>query len=123
MTKFRKRVAGFVVGAFLCSAVFGLAQNLAYDQTAPPPPPPTTPRPQFFAGTVVELDANHIKVSRSLVGRPTESRSFTINASTKMNKAAIKLHNRVTVRYKRMPEGDVALEIQPRPVTARIPKA
>ena len=76
------------------------------------------------AGTVVELDATHIKVTRSLVGRPTESRSFGINGSTKMNKAAIKLHSRVTVRYKRATEGgDVALEIQPRPVIARTPKA
>jgi len=68
------------------------------------------------------LDAIHIKVTRTLVGRPTESRSFAINSSTKMNKAAVKLHSRVTVRYKRLPEGDVALEVQPRPVIVQTPK-
>ena len=72
---------------------------------------------------MVELDANHIKVTRTLVGRPTESRSFAINPSTKMNKAAIKLHNRVTVRYKHLNDGDVALEIQPRPVITLTPKS
>ncbi len=72
---------------------------------------------------MVELDATHIKITRTLVGRPTESRSFAINPATKMTKAAIKLHNRVTVRYKHLDEGDVALEIQPRPVIVRTPKA
>jgi hypothetical protein len=121
MTKFRFRVAGFVVGALFSGAVFVFAQNLAGDPAAQQPPP-SSPRPQFFAGTVVELDASHIKVARTLVGRPTESRNFAINAATKMNKSVIKLHSRVTVRYKRMPEGDVALEIQPRPVIAPTPK-
>jgi hypothetical protein len=121
MTKFRFRVAGFVVGALFCCAVFAAsAQNLTGGPAAQPSP--ATPRPQFFAGTVVELDASHIKVTRTVVGRPTESRSFAINAATKMNKSVIKLHNRVTVRYKRLPEGDVALEIQPRPVVAPTPK-
>jgi hypothetical protein len=118
MTKFRFRVAGLIVGALFCSIVFYGAQN----PPNPNPPVPPASRPQFFAGTVVELDANHIKVTRTLVGRPTESRSFTINASTKMNKSAIKLHSLVTVRYKRLPESDLALEIQPRPVIARTPK-
>jgi hypothetical protein len=121
MTKVRFRVAGFVVGALFCGAVFVFAQNLAGDPAAQQLPP-SAPRPQFFAGTVVELDASHIKVARTLVGRPTESRNFAINAATKMNKSVIKLHSRVTVRYKRMPEGDVALEIQPRPVIAPTPK-
>jgi hypothetical protein len=121
MRKFRYRVAGFVAGVLFYGAVFAVAQNPVSDPAAQPPPPAA--RPQFFAGTVVELDLNHIKVTRTLVGRPTEMRSFAINASTKMNKSAIKLHSRVTVRYKRLPEGDVALEVQPRPVIVRTPKA
>jgi hypothetical protein len=120
MTKIRfgvMRLAGVVL---FCSAVFGAVQAVTSDPAPPAPPPP--PHAQFFAGTVVELDTQHIKVMRTLVGRPTESRNFAISASTKMNKSAIKLHGRVTVRYKRLPEGDVALEIQPRPVVARTPK-
>ncbi len=80
---------------------------------APAQAPP--PRPQFFAGSVMEVDQQHIKVSRTLVGRPTETRTFVINAGTKMNKVAVKAKARVTVRYKRLPEGDIALEIQIRP--------
>jgi len=127
MTKLRYQLAGFVVGALFGSAVLVVGQNLTGDVASAgrpngQPTVPPVPRPQFFAGTVVELDASHIKVTRTLVGRPTESRSFAINAATKMNKPAIKMHSRVTVRYKRMPEGDLALEIQPSPVIVRTPK-
>ena len=115
-----KVVVRFSVALF-CGAVLGLSQTTT-DPAAPPATQPAA-RPQFFAGTVVELDGGHIKVTRTLVGRPTESRSFAINPSTKMNKAAIKLHNRVTVRYKHLNDGDVALEIQPRPVITRTPKS
>jgi hypothetical protein len=121
MTKTRLRVAGLFVGALFCGAVLGSSQTATRGPAAQPVP--STPRPQFFAGTVMELDASHIKVTRTLVGRPTESRSFAINPSTKINKAAIRLHNRVTVRYKHFAEGDVALEIQPRPVITRTPKS
>jgi hypothetical protein len=120
MTKTRFRV-GLAVIALFCGTVFGRAQDSTSDPTTQPAPPPA--HAQFFAGTVVALDANHIEVTRTFVGRPTESRSFAINATTKMNKNAIKLHNRVTVRYKRLPGGDVALEIQPRPIVTRAPKS
>ena len=116
------------MGALVVSAVLAVGQNLTGDAAAGngpangQPTAPPAPRPQFFTGTMVELDANHIKVTRTLVGRPTESRSFAINAATKMNKTAIKVHSRVTVRYKRLPEGDLALEIQPTPVIVRTPK-
>jgi hypothetical protein len=120
MTKIRFGVVRLVGVVLFCGAVSGLSQ-IASSDPAPVAPPP--PRAQFFAGTVVELDTQHIKVTRTLVGRPTEIRSFAIGPSTRMNKTAIKLRGRVTVRYKRLPEGDVALEIQPRPVVARTPKA
>ena len=77
--------------------------------------PAPSPKPQFFGGTVTELDDTHIKVSRKLVGRPLESRTFAIDANTRMNKAAIHIKGRVTVRYQRLPEGDLALEVQARP--------
>jgi len=111
----------FFVSGLLCAAA---VQNSATAGPSPQPAPssPPIPHAQFFAGTVMELDNTHIKVARTLVGRPTESRSFNLTPTTKMNKSIVKLHSRVTVRYKRMPEGDVALEIQPRPVIARTPK-
>jgi hypothetical protein len=84
-----------------------LAQN--------PDTPAPAAKPQFFAGAVTELDESHIVVSRKLVGRPLESRTFLIDSKTKMNMSVIKVKSRVTVRYRRRPEGDLALEVQARP--------
>lgn len=75
-----------------------------------PNKPAVHPRPQFFAGTVTELDSTHITVSRSVLGRPPEHRTFIINSTTKMSKD-LRTKERVTVRYSSDPDGDVALEI------------
>jgi hypothetical protein len=102
---------------FLCAWMVPLllsGQNIA-------PPAPVTPnaakppKPQFFAGVVIEFDAEHVKVSRSLVGRPAETHVFALDAKTKTPKGGIKLKSRVTVRYEQWPERDLALEIQVRP--------
>ncbi|MBV8808033.1 MAG: hypothetical protein JO033_05115 [Acidobacteriaceae bacterium] len=85
---------------------------LAFAQSSEGPAPAPAPKAQFFAGAVTALDEQHITVSRTLVGRPPENRTFLINPDTKWNKAALKIKSRVTVRYQRMPEGDLALEIQ-----------
>ncbi|HEY3937110.1 MAG TPA: hypothetical protein VGL97_06750 [Bryobacteraceae bacterium] len=90
-------------------------------QSAVTPPVPL-PKPQFFAGVVLELDQQHIKVWRSLLGKTPESRTFLVNANTKMNRTLVKVKARVTVRYRRLPEGDVALDVQIRPA-ARSTKA
>jgi hypothetical protein len=86
-----------------------LLSLLACAQDAPEKPAPH-PRPQFFAGTVTELDSTHIKVSRSVLGRPPEDRTFLIESTTKMSKD-LRTKERVTVRYRSDPDGDVALEI------------
>lgn len=93
------------------------------EQVTPQPAAPVQPttRHLFFAGTVTELDDQHVTVSRTVAGRPPEERKFLIKANTKMNKSALKLKSRVTVRYQHLPEGDVALEIQIRPVRAPKP--
>lgn len=76
------------------------------------PQPDTTPaKAQFFAGTVTKLDPKYIIVSRTLVGKAPESRTFLIQSKTKMGRS-VRLKQRVTVRYERLPEGDVALEVQ-----------
>jgi hypothetical protein len=98
-------------------------------ETAPPaeeptPAPPVVqpaPKAQFFAGTVTDVDHDHVTVSRTLVGKAPESRTFLIKPETKVGKP-LREKARVTVRYKSFPEGDVALEIrihsQPRPPKA-----
>lgn len=88
-----------------------------------PAPAPAQPPPKhlLFGGTVTQLDSQRITVSRTLPGKSPEHRTFLINAKTRMSRA-IKLRSRVTVRYRHQPEGDVALEIQLRPLT-RAPRA
>src|ERR1700685_129252 len=87
---------------------------------SPPAAPAPLPKPQFFGGTVTELDAQHITVSRTSAGKSPEHRAFLINSKTKMNKS-VKVKARVTVRYRHMPEGDVAVEIVIRPLM-RLPR-
>jgi hypothetical protein len=79
-------------------------------QDADAPKTPAHPRPQFFAGTVTELDSAHITVSRSVLGRSPEQRTFLIESTTKMSND-LRTKERVTVRYRSDPDGDVALEI------------
>ena len=92
----------------------GSVQSLAQNPESPPATVPAA-KPQFFAGEVTEVDQGHLIVSRKLVGHPLESRTFLLDAKTKMNRAAIKPKIRVTVRYRHDAEGDVALEVQARP--------
>jgi hypothetical protein len=107
-----RRVVLLVAVLLTCGFAMAISQT---PENTLAPAQPAPPRPQFFAGSVIEVDQKYIKVSRTLVGRPTETRTFVVNAGTKMNKNALKAKVRVTVRYKRMPEGDIALEIQVRP--------
>jgi len=74
-----------------------------------------TPKPQFFAGVVIEYDSEHLKVSRSLVGHPAETHIFALDPKTKISKGGIKVKSRVTVRYEHSDDRDLALEIQVRP--------
>ncbi len=101
-----QKVARLVTVLLVWGAVLTLAQSSDGPATAP------APKPQFFAGAVTALDEQHITVSRTLVGRSPENRTFLINPDTKLNRAALKVNSRVTVRYRRIPEGDLALEIQ-----------
>lgn len=85
------------------------------------PPTQSGPKHLLFGGTVTQLDSGHITVSRTLPGRIPEHRTFLITARTRISRA-IKLRSRVTVRYRHLPDGDVALEVQLRP-SVRAPRA
>jgi hypothetical protein len=73
-------------------------------------PEPASAKTQFFAGVVTELDASHITVSRKLAGSSPEQHTFIINKMTKIGKN-LRLKQRVTVRYRPEPDGNIALEI------------
>lgn len=102
-----------VVLALVLLSGFSLYSQAPADAASKPP------KPQFFAGQVMEVDATHIKVTRNLVGRPTETRVFVVDSNTKTPKGGIKPKTRVTVRYEHLPKQDLALEIQIRPVNRK----
>lgn len=104
----RLKVVRAFVALLLGSAIWMLAQ------TSPTAPATAPLRPQFFAGTVTELTVQQITVSRTPIGRPPEKRTFMITPKTKLNKA-LKVKSRVTVRYQRVAEADVALEVELQP--------
>jgi hypothetical protein len=88
---------------------------------AQPPPAQSGPKHLLFGGTVTQLDSQHITVSRTLPGKNPEHRTFMITGKTRMSRA-VKLRSLVTVRYRHLPDGDVALEVQLRP-SMRGPRA
>jgi hypothetical protein len=99
------------MGVFAALLFWGVAWMLA--QPAEYQAAPAPPKPQFFAGIVTDLSSERVTVSRSLFGRPPEKRTFLIGPKTKLNRP-LKMKARVTVRYRHLPEGDVALEVQVR---------
>ena len=78
-------------------------------------------KPQFFGGIVTQLDASHITISRTPAGKATEHRTFLVTSKTRMSKT-VRVRSRVIVRYQRLAEGDVALEVRIRPLM-RTPRA
>jgi hypothetical protein len=73
----------------------------------------------FFSGIVEELPAGRVTVSRTALGK-SESRSFLIKAETKVE-GKLRTRTRVTVRFRRSDEGDVAVQIIVRPATQNPP--
>ena len=104
----RPKIACVFAALLLGSAVWIPAQTALPSSAA-------LSKSQFFAGTVTDLTLRQVTVSRTPVGHPSERRTFVINPQTKMNKSAIKLKSRVTVRYQHVEQNDVALEIHLQP--------
>lgn len=75
----------------------------------------------FFSGNVVEIAADHVTVSRAVLGKPAEKRTFKITPETK-TEGKMKNKSRVTVRYATSEEGDVAVSIIVRPERAESKK-
>jgi len=68
----------------------------------------------FFAGTVLEWTSGTITVSRVVLGKKTEKRSFRVTPETKIE-GKMRTKVRVTVRYITDDEGDTATLIVVRP--------
>jgi hypothetical protein len=60
-----------------------------------------------FAGPIVELSATKITVSRSILGKPAEKRTFWIKSDTRIE-GKLRVRAKVTVGFVTTDEGDVA---------------
>ena len=62
---------------------------------------------QTFSGPIVELNATKITVSRSILGKPAEKRTFWIKSDTRIE-GKLRVRVKVTVGYVTTDDGDVA---------------
>ena len=82
---------------------FGAAAGRG-EQPAPPP------QDQFFSGTITALTADRVTVSRTVLGKESTVRTFAITPDTRIE-GKPRLKARVTVRFVRGDEGDLAVHI------------
>lgn len=110
--RMRKNVVrALCVAAALCCATMLFAQ-----ETPPPPDPPKTEsqHQDAFSGPIIELTDDKITVTRAILGKPAEKRTFLIKPDTKIE-GKLKLRLKVTVGFITTDEGDVARLIVVRP--------
>jgi hypothetical protein len=62
---------------------------------------------ETFSGPIVELSATKITVSRSILGKPAEKRTFWIKPDTHIE-GKLRVRAKVTVGFVKTDEGDVA---------------
>jgi hypothetical protein len=103
-------VAAF--SSILIPAAMGMPQRVTPVQAA-------EEKEEFFSGTAVEVTQERLTVSRTILGKPPESRTFIITPSTKIE-GKLKENTRVTVRFAAGEGGDVALSILVRETLATI---
>ena len=93
-----------------------LAIAIACASTAPAqdaqPPKSASPasEPHYdstFSGPIVELTSERITVSRSILGKPAEKRSFWIKPDTRIE-GKLRLKAKVTVGFVTTEDGDIA---------------
>ncbi len=97
------RIAWLIVLLALTAAAFPAPNRAAQepDTTAPAEPNGT------FSGTVVELTADRVTVSRSAAGGHAERHTFLLKPETRVE-GKLKTRARVTVGFNNTDEGDVA---------------
>jgi hypothetical protein len=62
---------------------------------------------QTFSGPIIEITETKITVSRSILGKPAEKRSFAIKSDTRIE-GKLRVRVKVTVGYVTTDDGDVA---------------
>jgi len=74
------------------------------------PTPAPTAEPHYddtFSGPIVELSSERITVSRSVLGKPAEKKSFWIKPDTRVE-GKLRVKIKVTVGFVTTEEGDIA---------------
>jgi len=72
--------------------------------------PAEQPHSEFFSGVVTEFSSDKITVFKTVLGKSSETRAFSITPDTRVE-GKLRLKVRVTVRYVRQENGDRALHI------------
>ena len=95
--------------------------TMAVPQDPPAEKAPTVPHPSAephyddtFSGPIIELSAERITVSRSVLGKPAEKKSFWIKPDTRVE-GKLRVKVKVTVGFVTTDEGDIARLIVVRP--------
>src|SRR5205085_266907 len=84
---------------------------LSPQEPMPPKPEEQKSEPQYedtFSGPIVELSSDKVTVSRSILGKPAEKRTFWIKQDTRIEGGKLRLKAKVTVGFVTIDEGDVA---------------
>lgn len=90
--------------------IFLLLASLALAQEGDQKPDGTKAEPPYdetFSGPVLEITASKIVVSRSILGKPPEKRTFVIKVDTRIE-GKLRVRAKVTVGFVTNGEGDVA---------------
>jgi hypothetical protein len=69
---------------------------------------------ETFSGPIVEVSATKITVSRSILGKPAEKRTFWIKPDTRIE-GKLRVRAKVTVGFVKTDDGDVARLVVVRP--------
>ena len=99
------RVVAFIYGLILPAAMLCLA--LAHPAIAGQESPDQA---SFFSGVVTDLTAEKVTVSRTILGKEPEKRTFAIHPDTKIE-GKLKNKSRVTVRFAPAEDGEIAVSI------------
>lgn len=102
----------FATLLIIAGTQFALAAQGAEDASIDKPNHNASPKsePKYdhtFSGPIVDLSATNITVSRSILGKAAEKRTFLIQTDTRIE-GKLRVHARVTVGYVSTDDGDVA---------------
>jgi hypothetical protein len=102
-------VRGFVLLVVLSASLSGLVFS-AQGEAASQKPKAVKSEPKYsdtFSGPIIELSSDKVTVSRSILGKPAEKRTFWIKPDTRVE-GKLRMKVKVTVGFVTTDDGDVA---------------